>query len=41
MKLARFRVDGLESYGLVDGDNIKAIQGDIYSEYKVTEASYP
>ena len=41
MKLARFRVDGWESYGLVDGDHIKAIHGDIYSQYEITDASYP
>ena len=41
MKLARFRVDGWESYGLVDVDHIKAIHGDIYSQYEITDASYP
>lgn len=41
MKLARFRVDDWESYGLVEGDRVRAIQGSIFGEYTVTQASYP
>lgn len=41
MKLARFRVDDRESYGLVEGDRVRAIQGSIFGEYRVTQASYP
>ncbi len=41
MKLARFRVDDWESYGLVEGDRVRAIQGSIFGEYAVTQASYP
>ena len=41
MKLARFRVDGWESYGLVEGDRVRVIQGSIYGDHTVTQASYP
>ena len=41
MKLARFRVDEWESYGLVEGDRVRVIQGSIFGEYTVTQASYP
>jgi 2-keto-4-pentenoate hydratase/2-oxohepta-3-ene-1,7-dioic acid hydratase in catechol pathway len=41
MKVARFQVGGWESYGLVENDQVRAIQGDIFGEHKVTQASYP
>ena len=41
MKLARFRVDGWESYGVVEGDRVRVIQGSIYGDLAVTQASYP
>jgi 2-keto-4-pentenoate hydratase/2-oxohepta-3-ene-1,7-dioic acid hydratase in catechol pathway len=41
MKLARFRVDGWESYGVVEGDRVRVIQGDIFGEHQLTQASYP
>ncbi len=41
MKLARFRVDEWESYGLVEGEQVRVIQGSIFGEYTVTQASYP
>jgi 2-keto-4-pentenoate hydratase/2-oxohepta-3-ene-1,7-dioic acid hydratase in catechol pathway len=41
MKLARFCVNDWESYGLVEGDRVRAIQGSIFGEYRVTQASYP
>ena len=41
MKLARFRVDNWESYGLVEGDRVRVIQGDIFGEHTVTDAAYP
>ena len=41
MKLARFRVDGWESYGVVEGDRVQVIQGSIYGDIVVTQASYP
>ena len=41
MKLARFRVNDWESYGLVEGDRVSVIQGSIFGEYTVSQASYP
>jgi len=41
MKLARFRVDEWESYGLVEGDRVRVIEGSIFGEYTVSQASYP
>ena len=41
MKLARFCVKKWESYGLAEGDRVRAIQGSIFGEYRVTQASYP
>lgn len=41
MKLARFRVDEWESYGLVEGDRVRVIQGNVFGEHKFTRASYP
>lgn len=41
MKLARFSVDQWESYGLVEGNRVRVIQGDIFGEHRVTGASYP
>ena len=40
MKLARFRVDDWESYGVVEGDRVRVIQGSIFGEHRVTQASY-
>ena len=41
MKLARFQVDDWESYGLVEGYRVRSIQGSIFGEYTVSQASYP
>ncbi len=41
MKLARFRIDAWESYGVVEGDRVRVIQGSIYGDLAVTQASYP
>jgi 2-keto-4-pentenoate hydratase/2-oxohepta-3-ene-1,7-dioic acid hydratase in catechol pathway len=41
MKLARFRVNDWESFGLVEGNQVRAIQGSIFGEYTITRASYP
>src|SRR5262245_5692140 len=41
MKIARFSVEGWESYGLVEGDRVRVIQGDIFGEHKESRASYP
>lgn len=40
MKYARYERQGMVSYGLVEGDTIKRLEGDIFSEYKVTGESY-
>ncbi len=40
MKLARFRIDGWESYGLVEGDRVRVIQGSIFGEHTFSDASY-
>lgn len=41
MKLARFSVDEWESYGAVEGDQVRVIQGDIFGEHQLTRAAYP
>jgi 2-keto-4-pentenoate hydratase/2-oxohepta-3-ene-1,7-dioic acid hydratase in catechol pathway len=41
MKIARFRIDERESYGLVEGDRVRVIKGSIFGDYRVTQASYP
>jgi 2-keto-4-pentenoate hydratase/2-oxohepta-3-ene-1,7-dioic acid hydratase in catechol pathway len=41
MKLARFRVNDWESFGLVEGNHVRAIHGSIFGEYTITQASYP
>jgi 2-keto-4-pentenoate hydratase/2-oxohepta-3-ene-1,7-dioic acid hydratase in catechol pathway len=41
MKLARFSVDEWESYGAVEGDRVRVIQGAIFGEHKLTKATYP
>ena len=41
MKIARFSVDGWESYGRVEDNRVRVIQGDIFGEHKGTLASYP
>jgi 2-keto-4-pentenoate hydratase/2-oxohepta-3-ene-1,7-dioic acid hydratase in catechol pathway len=41
MKFARFSVEGWESYGLVEGDRVRVIQGDIFGEHRETRAYYP
>ncbi|HYE84333.1 MAG TPA: fumarylacetoacetate hydrolase family protein [Clostridia bacterium] len=40
MKLVRFESNGIESYGLVEESMVYRIEGDIFSEYKVTEDRY-
>ena len=32
MKLARFRVNDWESYGIVEGDRVNVIQGDFFGK---------
>lgn len=41
MKLARFSIDAWESYGLVEDDRVRVIQGSIFGEHTLTGASYP
>lgn len=41
MRYARFQVDGWESYGQIDGNRIRVIQGDLFGAHTVTNASYP
>lgn len=41
MKIARFAVDGWESHGIVEGDRIRVIQGNVFGEHTVTNAYYP
>ena len=41
MKIARFRVDNSESYGAVEGDRIRVIDGDIFGEHTLTQRTHP
>ncbi len=41
MKFARFRVDGYDYYGQVDGDRLRAIQGDLSRTAGSPEPSTP
>jgi 2-keto-4-pentenoate hydratase/2-oxohepta-3-ene-1,7-dioic acid hydratase in catechol pathway len=40
MKFARFKNQEFISYGLVEGDKVYKIEGDIFGEYKVTKEKY-
>jgi 2-keto-4-pentenoate hydratase/2-oxohepta-3-ene-1,7-dioic acid hydratase in catechol pathway len=41
MKIARFTIDGWESHGVVEGDRIRVIQGNVFAEHTLTNAYYP
>ena len=41
MKFARFEINGWQSYGVVDGDHLRVIQGDIFGTHHFTDARYP
>ena len=41
MKIARFIADGRELYGLVEGSEIKVIEGNIFDSYAVTAETLP
>lgn len=41
MKIARFSIDGWESHGVVEGDRVRVIQGDIFGTHNLTQAYYP
>ena len=38
MKFARFEINGWQSYGVVDGDLLRVIQGDIFGTRHITDA---
>jgi len=40
MKFVRFRKDDCCSYGLLEGDLVKKIEGDIFGDFKITECCY-
>jgi len=40
MKIVRFFSDGETRYGLVKGEEIKEIQGNVFGEYRVTRKTY-
>lgn len=40
MKFVRFERQDIVSYGVVEGDMVYKIEGDIFSEYKVTEEKF-
>ena len=40
-KYARFRVGGIVSYGIVEGDNIRQLQGDLFGSRQTTDKVYP
>ncbi|MQG33443.1 MAG: DUF2437 domain-containing protein [SAR202 cluster bacterium] len=40
MKFCRFETNGWQSYGVVEGDRIRVIQGDLFGEHRFTEARY-
>lgn len=41
VKFARFAVHGVEHYGLVEGDKVRVIDGDLYGSYVETDQVYP
>ncbi|WP_003542552.1 fumarylacetoacetate hydrolase family protein [Desulfotomaculum nigrificans] len=41
MKFARFKAEGHEYYGLVEGQTVRVIEGNIYDNYTLTDRSYP
>ncbi len=40
MKFIRFKKDDFQGYGLLEGERVKRIEGDIFKDYKVTDCSY-
>ncbi|WP_146050354.1 DUF2437 domain-containing protein, partial [Petrotoga halophila] len=40
MKLVRFQKDGKISYGVLEENNIKVINGDIFDKFTVTDNVY-
>ena len=37
MKIARYEAHGAIHYGVVDGDNVTAIDGDIFGDHSLTD----
>ena len=40
MKFVRFKKDNSCSYGLLEGEKVKVVEGDIFKDYKVTDRYY-
>lgn len=40
MKFVRFNKDNLYSYGLLEGEEVKVIEGDIFKDYRISNRSY-
>ncbi|REK10248.1 MAG: DUF2437 domain-containing protein [Planctomycetota bacterium] len=40
-RYARFEVGGTTSYGIVEGDEVRRIDGDLFGEWKETDKTYP
>lgn len=40
MKFIRFKKDDFISYGLLEGEKVKVIQGDIFEDYEITDSFY-
>lgn len=38
---ARFRVDGTIAYGIVDGSHVRKVEGDLFGDWRATDARYP
>ena len=41
MKFARFEINGWQSYAVVEGDQLRVIQGDLFGQHHFTDARYP
>jgi len=40
LKFIRFKKDDFISYGLLEGEKVKIIQGDIFGDYEITDSFY-
>ena len=41
MKFARFETNGWQSYAVVEGDQLRVVQGDLFGQHHFTDARYP
>ena len=41
VRYARFRVGEVVSYGIVEGDSVRQIEGDLFGRWRPTERRYP